>query len=358
VAGVIVGTSITKERGTMATPEGATDAATEPPQRGAASGPLSRLDRWQRKHPVVGAPIGIVYKFFDDQGGYLAVVVTHYAFLAILPLLLIASSVLGFVLQNYPELEQRLLTSALAQFPIVGDQLGRPEGIRGSTTAVIVGILAATYGAVGLGQAAQNAVNVVWAIPRNSRLNPVVSRLRSLGWMVVGGLALAFVAVLTSVSSHLEVIESSFNGVIHWVVVGATVVVTTCVLALMIRWSKAQSDRFRDVLPGAAVTAVLWQLLQMVGGLYVSHVINRASEMNGVFAVVLGLVALIYIASVMAILGLETNVVLSKRLYPRALLTPFTDDVELTEADRRVYREYAHAQRHKGFEQIRVTFKE
>ena len=80
--------------------------------------------------------------------------------------------------------------------------------------------------------------------------------------------------------------------------------------------------------------------------------------MNGVFAVVLGLVALIYVASVIAMLGLEINVVLAKRLYPRALLTPFTDAVRLTEADKQVYREYAQAQRHKGFERVRVSFDE
>jgi uncharacterized BrkB/YihY/UPF0761 family membrane protein len=344
----------------MATPEHATDAVQNPRARGAkaGSGLLSRLDDRQREHRVLGIPIAIVYKFFDDQGGYLAAVVTHYAFIAILPLLLIASSVLGFVLQGDPDLEQRILSSALAQFPIVGDQLGRPEGIQGSSVAVVIGILAATYGAIGLGQAAQNAVNVVWAIPRNSRLNPVVSRLRSLGWMVIAGLALAFVALLSSVSSHVEVLGSDLNGVAHWLVVVVTLVVMTCVLALMMRWSTPQKDRFRDVLPGAAVIAVLWQLLQMVGGVYVAHVIANANEMNGVFAIVLGLVALLYVASVMAMLGLETNAVLGKDLYPRALLTPFTDQVELTDADRRVYREYARAQRHKGFEQIRVTFKE
>lgn len=319
---------------------------------------VSRLDDWQRRHPVLGVPLAVVYKFFDDQGGYLAAVVTHYAFLAILPLLLIASSVLGFVLQGDPGLEQRILTSALAQFPIVGDQLGRPEGIQGSGWAVVIGILAATYGAIGLAQALQNAINVVWAVPRNSRLNPVVSRIRSLAWLVVAGLGLVLVAVLTSVSSHVEVFGSDLNGAVHWLVVAVTVVVTTGVLALMMRWSTPQRDRMRDVLPGAAVIAVLWQLLQMVGGLYVSHVIANASELNGVFAVVLGLVALLYVASVMAMLGLETNVVLGKVLFPRALLTPFTDDVELTDADRRVYREYARAQRHKGFERIRVTFEE
>jgi membrane protein len=344
----------------MATPQHVSRLVKDLPGRGgkAVSGRVSRLDAWQRRHRRAGVPIAVLYKFFDDQGGYLAAVLTHYAFLAILPLLLIASSVLGFVLQGDPVLEQRILTSALAQFPIVGDQLGQPGGIQGSGWAVVIGILAATYGAIGLAQAAQNAVSVVWAIPRNSRLNPLLSRLRSLLWLVLAGVALVFVAVLSSLSSHVEVFGNDVGFGMRWLVRCATVVVDALVLAVMMRLSTPQKDKLRDVLPGAVLVAALWQLLQMVGGLYVAHVIAGASEMNGVFAVVLGLVALLYIASVMAIIGLETNVVVGKRLYPRALLTPFTDAVKLTEADRRVYREYAKAQRHKGFERIEVSFDE
>src|SRR5215218_5375965 len=210
----------------MDTPHDAADAVKDLSRDGkkAVSGRVSRLDDWQREHPVLGIPIGIIYKFFDDQGGYLAAVVTHYAFIAILPLLLIASAVLGFVLQGDPGLEQRILSSALAQFPIVGDQLGRPEGIQGSTAAVVIGILAATYGAIGLGQAAQNSVNVVWAIPRNSRLNPVVSRLRSLVWLVLAGLALVVIAVLTSLASHIEVFGTRLGGGVRLLVLTATVV--------------------------------------------------------------------------------------------------------------------------------------
>ena len=152
---------------------------------------VDRLDDFQRRHRILGFPIGVVYKFFDDQGGYLAAVIAYYAFVAIFPILLIASSVLGFVLQGHPSLQEEILTSALAQFPIVGDQLGRPEGIQGSASAVIVGSLAALYGIIGLGQAAHNAINVVWAIPRNSRLNPVVSRLRGLAVPPRGGMGVA-----------------------------------------------------------------------------------------------------------------------------------------------------------------------
>lgn len=344
----------------MATPQHAPHLVKGLPRRGekAVSGGVSRVDAWQRRHRRLGVPIAIVYKFFDDQGGYLAAVVTHYAFIAILPLLLIASSVLGFVLQGHPDLEARILTSALAQFPIVGDQLGQPGGIQGSGWAVVIGIVASTYGAIGLAQAAQNSVSVVWAIPRNSRLNPVVSRFRSVLWLVLAGLGLVLVAVLSSLSSHVEILGNDVGFGVRWLVRAATVVVDAMVLAMMMRLSTPQKERIRDVLPGAVLVAILWQLLQMLGGVYVSHVIEDASQMNGVFAVVLGLVALLYVASVVAILGLETNVVLGKRLYPRALLTPFTDAVKLTEADRKVYREAAKAQRHKGFERIDVTFEE
>jgi uncharacterized BrkB/YihY/UPF0761 family membrane protein len=319
---------------------------------------VGRIDALQRRRRVLGVPIAIVYKFFDDQGGYLAAVVTHYAFVAILPLLLIASSILGFVLHGHPDLQARILSSALAQFPIVGEQLGQPGGITGSGWAVVIGVLTSTYGAIGLGQAAQNAISTVWAIPRNSRLNPVVSRFRSLLWLVLAGLALVLVAVLSSLSSHAEVFGQDVGLSMRLLVRAVTILADAVVLALLMRLSTPQRDSWRDVIPGAVLTAVLWFVLQMVGGVYVSHVIAPASQINAVFAAVLGLVALLYVASVMAILGLETNVVVSKHLYPRALLTPFTDAVRLTDADRRVYREYARAQRHKGFERIEVTFED
>jgi len=52
----------------------------------------------------------------------------------------------------------------------------------------------------------------------------------------------------------------------------------------------------------------------------------------------------------------EIDVVRYKRLYPRSLLTPFTDNVELTSADRRTYSGIATAQQFKGFESVTVDF--
>jgi len=317
---------------------------------------VDRVDDYQRRHRFIGFPLGVAYKFMDDQGSYLAAVVTYYAFIAMFPLLLIASSVLGFVLQDNRELSDQVLTSALSQFPIVGTELGKPKGLQGSTSAVVFGSLAALYGVLGLGQAAQNAVNVAYAVPRNSRLNPVLSRVSSLLLLVAAGLTVLAVTVLTSFASHIDVLGADVAGDIGWLLKLGSVTINALVLAAMMRLATSQRQTFRSALPGAVLVAVLWQLLQMLGGTYVSRVVSRASEINAVFAIVLGLLALLYIASVIAVIGLEVNVVLVRRLYPRALLTPFTDAVELTDADRRAYADYAKAQRHKGFQQVQVDF--
>ncbi len=132
--------------------------------------------------------------------------------------------------------------------------------------------------------------------------------------------------------------------------------VTALVLTALMRHATSVRMPWRTAAPGGVAVAVMWQLLQYFGGLYVSHVIAKANAMNSVFALVLGLVGLIYIAAVMAVLGLQVNVVLAKHLWPRALLTPFTDNVDLTAADRRAYAGYAKAQRHKGFQSVEVSF--
>ncbi|MCK5892157.1 MAG: YihY/virulence factor BrkB family protein [Aeromicrobium sp.] len=319
---------------------------------------IGRFDAFQRRHRLLGLPLAVIYKYFDDQGPYLAAIIAYYAFFAIFPILLIGTSVLGFFLQGDPELRDRLLDTALSQFPIVGDQLGRPEGLSGSTTAIVIGVVTALYGAINLGQAVQNAANVVWAVPRNSRANPFLQRFRSLIFLAIGGLGILTIAIASSVLANLDSINTSWsddlNRVFGWVGFALTVVVFMMIFHL-ISGSRAT---WRRVLPGAVVTALLWQLLQVLGQAYVSGVINRASQMNGTFALVLGLMGFIFLAALMVVIGLEAMVVVARRLYPRALLTPFTDNVVLTDADQRAYISYAKMQRHKGFQTIEARFED
>ena len=59
------------------------------------------------------------------------------------------------------------MNSALSQFPVIGPQLGQPQQIGGGVGGLVIGILGALYGGLGVGQAAQNAMNTAWAVPRN-----------------------------------------------------------------------------------------------------------------------------------------------------------------------------------------------
>ena len=111
-----------------------------------------------------------------------------------------------------------------------------------------------------------------------------------------------------------------------------------------------------QVLPGAVVAAVLWQMLQWFGAGYVSSVVASASVTNSVFAIVLGLLAFLYLVGTSLLVCAQINAVRVDRLHPRALLTPFTDNVDLTPADRRVYAGQAEAQQAKGFQRVDVSF--
>ena len=91
------------------------------------------LDRLQRRSRVAGFLIAVIYKYVDDQGTYLAALITYYAFVSLFPGLLLLTTVLGVVLAGHPELQEQILQSAVAQFPVIGRQLGQPQGLSGGT---------------------------------------------------------------------------------------------------------------------------------------------------------------------------------------------------------------------------------
>jgi membrane protein len=311
-----------------------------------------RLDRMQQRRRPVGFVLGVAYKYFDDQGGYLAALITYYGFVSLFPLLLLLTTVTGIVLDGQPDLQQQLLDSALSQFPVIGDQLSQPRELSGGPAAITIGVIVALYGGLGVGLAVQNASNVAWAVPRNERPDPIRSRLRSVRLLLTVGLGLFGIAAITNISAAV----AEYG---RWTTIGVTLLSLLLdfgIFVVALRISVARSVGFSDVAVGAAVAAVGWQVLQQFGYIFVTNVVQRASTTNGVFAVVLGLLAFIYLAAVLVVVSIEINTVRVKRLYPRSLLTPFTDDVDLTAGDRRVYRGVAQAQRNKSFQQVDVTF--
>jgi membrane protein len=320
-------------------------------------GVVSRADSYQQRHRFAGFPLAVVYKFADDQGGYLAALITYYGFLSLFPLLLLAVTILGFVLHGDPEMQQKVLGSALRQFPIIGAQLrDNVQSLRGSGLGLAVGILVSVYGGLGVAQATQAALNRVWGVPRNVRPNPLISRARSLAVLLLVGAAVIVTTMLSGLGASAQEYGADLGAGMRILATMLSAAANVTLFVLAFRLLTAREVPTRDMLPGAVLAAAGWQVLQTVGAYYVAHELKGSTSVYGTFGLVLGLIAWIYLEAVIVVLAAEINVVRVRHLWPRALLTPFTDRVRLTSADKRAYTSYAGSERHKGFEQVDVSF--
>lgn len=320
-------------------------------------GLVRRLDEYQQSHTWLGFPIAVVYKFADDQGSYLAALITYYAFLSLFPLLLLLVTVLGYLLHGNPDLQSDLVGSAVSEFPIIGTQIANNvTSLHGSGLGLAVGIIGTVYGGLGVAQAGQNAFNEVWSVPRNERPNPFRSRLRSLLLLLVLGAGALATTTLSALGSSSRDFGADLGTGLRVGAILLAVVVNIMLFEIGFRVGTARAIRTRDVLLGAICAALAWQGLQTLGTYYIAHKFKGATEVYGLFGLVIGLVAWLYVEAVIIVICAEINVVRARKLWPRALLTPFTDEVDLTDADERAYTSYADAESYKGFEDVDVSF--
>ena len=112
----------------------------------------------------------------------------------------------------------------------------------------------------------------------------------------------------------------------------------------------------RQIISGGIIAAACWVVLQLAGSRFAVAHLQHSNAVYGAFGLVLATIAWIYLQALVIMMSAEINVVGAQRLWPRSLLTPFTDDVELTDADRRAYALYAKIQQFKGFQQVEVSF--
>jgi inner membrane protein YhjD len=310
-----------------------------------------RFDRYQRRHRWLGFPLAVRQKYSDDQGGYLAATVTYYAFFSIFPLLLVFVSVLGFVLRGDHHLEQRLVGSALGQFPIIGDAL-RVHALRGTVLGLLVGGAAALWSGMGVFLAAENAMNQLWGIPHRRRPDFFRARGKALVLLVVlgsGVFATTILGAVASAGAGLGVVSKA-----------ATIVFSTgldfVLFWIAFRVLTSRDVGWRAVRGGALAAAVLYEALQLIGGYYVGHVLKHASTTYGTFGIVIGLLSWVYLAAHITLLAAEGNVVAHYRLWPRSFSVVF--EQPLTEADRRALAMRGEVEERRSDEDVDVTFEE
>jgi membrane protein len=320
---------------------------------------VSRADAYQRQHRWAGLPLAVLYKFADDQGTYLAAQITYYGFVAVFPLLLLLATILGYVLHGDSHLQRQVLDSALAQFPVIGGQItANIRSFHGSPAGLVIGMVGCVYGGLGIVQAVQTTLNKVWGVPRDSRPDRVRARLRSLLMLAFGGASVIITTVLSAVGAASDAYGARLDVPVRTIATAAAIALNVTLFVVAFRVLTARHVAVRQILAGAIAAAVAWQALQWVGALLLGHEIKGATATYGLFALVLGTLAWIYLGALTTVLCAEFNAVRAGHLWPRSLLSPFTDNADLTPADQRAYTSYAQTERHKTYENIDVSFGE
>jgi len=308
-----------------------------------AKRPLRAIDRIQQRHAALAVPFAVLRKFGDDQGGNLAGLIAFRAFFSLFPLLLLLTTVLGYVLAGNPDLRREAVDSVLTQFPVIGEQID-VGSLEGSGVALAIGVAGSLWAGFGVVLATEHALDRVWAVPFRDRPDFLISRLRALVLLVV----LGTLTIASTVASGLVGGGSGLLGPVGGIAI--SIAINLLVFGALFWLLGAREASFSKLLPGVVLAAVCWSGLQIVGGWFVAHEVRNATPAYGTFALVLGLLVWINLGATLTVLSAELNVVWERRLWPRSLLGAGREE------DERVMRALAKAEAREDSQRISVDF--
>ncbi len=209
----------------------------------------------------------------------------------------------------------------------------------------MIGLCAALWGSSGLAQSGQYAMAQVWSLPGPDRPG-YFQRLGRAGlFLLVLGSGVIVTTLLTGFGAWgsnspfltmlAEVLAAAAN--IGMYVIGFRVLTPKVV-------------PIKRLLLGAVLAGLGWTVLQALGTQLVKHFLHSDS-VYGIFAIVLSLLAWIYLIVEVTIYAAEVNVVLARRLWPRSIVQP-----PLTPADRKALSLFALAQQRRDEQRVAVSY--
>lgn len=264
------------------------------------------LDRLKSAR-LVAFPLAVQKRYSADRGGTAAAAIAYYGFLSVFPLLLLAASVIGFVVAGHPATAASLqarLQSALPGFgAAVGDNL--PQLERGRAAAGVVGLAGLLWSGTAVAAAATEATRRIFRSESTSNL--LRDKLRNLGTTVALGimalLGVAFGAIAGSApfSGGLSVIVTL---VATCAAVASDAILFRAAYRLLTPGRGAPSSR---EWPGAVTASVAWNTLKIAGGWYAARTITHAGAVYGTFASTVGLLVILNLAARIYVYGAEIN---------------------------------------------------
>ncbi len=265
--------------------------------------PAALLFRVREKRPFVDHLVRAYGRYDADAGDRLAASVTFYWFLSLFPILLLAVSLLGYVYGDEASAKVRLALSGVLAPELartVGDTLEQTRGPAG-----VVGLLGTLYSGLGWIDGLREAIRTIWH--QNINAGNIVTR--KLGDVVVlVGLfvTLAASVVVTGVSTAasryvldlLEIDRTPLAQLLLPLVTPLSAALADVLLFLYLfgRLARVRTP-LRRILKGAVLGAVGFEVLKVLGGIYVARTTTSGAATYGAFAVVVGLLLFLNLVS-------------------------------------------------------------
>jgi membrane protein len=246
--------------------------------------------------------------FVRHKTGRHAALLAHYGFLSVFPLLVVMTTILGYVLESQEKFRREVVDSVFSNIPFIGAQIQRdPNSLRGNAVVLIIGLLTTLWAGTKAFVAAQNGMNDIWEVHEHDRPNIARARGRAL-------LAIGFIGV-TQIGS---VIVTSIVGIsgVSWLnrilLVLAAIAINIAVLIGAYKVLTAKPLSLHQLLPGAIGAGIGFSVLQVVGTTIVQRAIKNASPVYGDYATVIALLSWLSLHAMVALLGVEANAALDR----------------------------------------------
>ncbi|MFW2334886.1 YihY/virulence factor BrkB family protein [Ilumatobacter sp.] len=240
------------------------------------------------------------------QTGRNAAFLTYYGFLTLFPLFLAASTIVGFVLENEPDLRDDLVGSAVESVPFIGDEIASGT-ITGSWLALFIGLGAALWGSMKAFVGLQLAYDDTWEVPIDDRAKFVTKRLRALIGLAVIGLAQVGTVALGAL-----VDQAGLPRFGQWMLILGGLLINIVVTGTMYRFLTSAEPTWRMVLAGALFCGILYTTLHFAGTALTRRMLQSA-ETYGNFAGVLALLSWISLHAIINLFGAEINAAMHRR---------------------------------------------
>jgi YihY family inner membrane protein len=283
---------------------------------------VRKLDTWQRRRRLPAFAFAVIKKYGEDEAGYQAALLTYYAFLAMFPLLLIATTLATIVSGNHSELDNTVTNSVSNYFPVLGRQLSaHVSTLHQNGPALFIGILVAFYGTRGVADAFRHGVQKLWGIPKSEWDGFPESWFKSFQLIIYGGLGFILASIMAGLAG------SAGHGLLFRLLsVVVNVLILILLFTVLLNLSLPRHVTIREIRPGAITAALGLVIFQTLGSFLVAHELKHLDALYSYFAISLGLLFWIYLQAQVLFYAVEIAVVSTQVRWPRSLsghdLTP------------------------------------